>query len=301
MAKFLIADQTQTPKLLSMKSPRPIDLLNKTVSTAGLTLTLDVAYGPAPRDRIDFYRPRGATNLPVIVFFYGGSWQWGHRRDYRFIAALLARQGFLVAVPDYRLYPEVKFPAFLQDCAGAVAYVADHARDFGGNPDELFLAGHSAGAYNAVMLALDAELLGEKGIDTSQLAGVVGLSGPYDFLPLRDADIKDIFSPPADAKVTQPINFARENAPPLFLAHGGADTTVLPRNMTALAARLRQHGSVVETKIYPKLGHVGMILAALPFLAWRAPVLRDALAFIAACRAGEHEAARSEAGASMVG
>jgi len=284
-----------------MDFPRPIDILNKTVSTAGLELTLDVAYGPAPRERIDFYRPRGAKNLPVIVFFYGGSWQWGHRRDYRFIAAILARQGFLVAIPDYRLYPEVRFPAFLEDCAGTVAYVAAHAREFGGNPAELFLAGHSAGAYNAVMLALNAKFLAEKGVSTSQLAGVVGLSGPYDFLPLRDADIKDIFSPPADPKVTQPIMFARENAPPIFLAHGGSDTTVLPRNMTALAARLRRHGSVVETKIYPNLGHAGMILAVLPFLAWRAPVLKDVLAFIAACRAGEHEAARSEVGAAMLG
>jgi acetyl esterase/lipase len=284
-----------------MTLSRPIDLLNKMVSCAGLALTLNVAYGPAPRDRIDFYGPRDTSGLPVIVFFYGGSWQWGHRRDYRFIAALLAKQGFLVAVPDYRLYPEVKFPEFLQDCAAAVAYIADHAGQFGGNPAEMFLAGHSAGAYNAVMLALNGAILGEKGVNTSQLAGVIGLSGPYDFLPLRDADIKDIFSPPADPKVTQPIHFARENAPPLFLAHGGADTTVLPRNMTALAARLRRHGSVVETKIYPKLGHVGMLLAALPVLAWRAPVLSDALTFIAACRAGEYQAARSEMGAAMLG
>jgi acetyl esterase/lipase len=284
-----------------MMFPRPIDLINKTVSLAGLDVTLDIAYGPAPRDKIDIYRPRLAANLPVIVFFYGGSWQWGHRRDYQFIAALLARHGFVVAVPDYRLYPEVKFPAFLHDCAGAVAHVVNHAAAFGGDSAALFLAGHSAGAYNAVMLALDNNFLGEKGVKTTQLAGVIGLSGPYDFLPLRDPEIKAIFSPPADAKVTQPITFARENAPPLFLAHGGADTTVLPRNMTALAARLRQLGSAVETKIYPNLGHVGMILAVLPFLRWRAPVLRDVLAFIAACQAGEHEASGSEVGAPMVG
>ncbi len=287
--------------MLLMKFPRPIDLLNKTVSLKHLNVTLDVTYGPAPRDKIDIYRPRHAANLPVIVFFYGGSWQWGHRRDYQFIAALLAQQGFVVAVPDYRLYPEVKFPAFLQDCAGAVSYVLTHALEFGGNPGELFLAGHSAGAYNAVMLALDANYLRDKGVNTAQLAGVIGLSGPYDFLPLRDREIKDIFSPPEDAKKTQPITFASENAPPLFLAHGGADTTVLPRNMTALAARLRQHGSVVETKIYPKIGHVGMILAILPSLTWRAPILKDVLGFIAACRAGEHETSRSEVGAPMVG
>jgi acetyl esterase/lipase len=119
----------------------------------------------------------------------------------------------------------VKFPAFLEDCAGATAFVLNNAERYGGNPAELFLAGHSAGAYNAVMLALNGDLLGNKGVKSSQLAGVIGLSGPYDFLPLRDPDIKDIFSPPADPKITQPITYAREHAPPLFLAHGGADTT----------------------------------------------------------------------------
>jgi acetyl esterase/lipase len=301
MKAFRIAERRRWFKSLFMKLPRPIDLINKTVSLTGLNVTLDVAYGPAPRDKIDFYRPNGTSNVPVIVFFYGGSWQWGHRRDYQFIAALLARQGFVVAVPDYRLYPEVKFPSFLNDCASAVSFVLNHAADFGGDSASLFLAGHSAGAYNAVMLALDDRFLREMGVKTAQLAGVIGLSGPYDFLPLRDPEIKDIFSPPADSAVTQPITFARENAPPLFLAHGAADTTVLPRNMTALAARLRQHGGAVEAKIYPKIGHVGMILAALPVLNWRAPLLKDILGFIAACRAGDHAASRSEVGAPMVG
>jgi acetyl esterase/lipase len=284
-----------------LKLPRPVDLLNKSIGVAGLTVSRDVAYGSGPRDLIDIYRPTNANDLPVIVFFYGGSWQWGHRRDYAFIAALLAKHGFVVAVPDYRLYPDVRFPEFLKDCASATAFVLRHARAYGGDPDALFLAGHSAGAYNAVMIALNPDFLADKGVRTEQLMGVVGLSGPYDFLPLRDADIKDIFSPPSDMSLTQPIAYARENSPPLFLAHGGADTTVLPRNTTALAARLRQHGSVVETKIYPNLGHIGMILATLPYLAWRAPVLNDALAFMAACRAGDHVAGGSEVGAGMVG
>jgi acetyl esterase/lipase len=284
-----------------LKLPRPVDLVNKSVGVAGLTVSRDVAYGPAPRDMIDFYRPEGAKDLPVIVFFYGGSWQWGHRRDYSFIAALLARQGFVVAVPDYRLYPDVRFPEFLKDCASATAYVFQNARQYGGDPAALFLAGHSAGAYNAVMIALNPDFLADRGVGTDHVKGVVGLSGPYDFLPLRDPDIKDIFSTPSDMSLTQPITYARENSPPLFLAHGGADTTVLPRNTTALAARLRQHGSFVETKIYPKLGHIGMILAALPYLSWRAPVLKDALAFMAACRAGEVAASGSEVGAGMVG
>jgi acetyl esterase/lipase len=277
--------------------PRPVELVNKSVGTAGLSITRDVAYGPGDREVMDVYRPHGAAGLPVIVFFYGGSWQWGHRADYQFVAALLAKRGFVVAVPDYRLYPEVRFPDFLSDCAAAVMHVMDHASAYGGNTAEVFLAGHSAGAYNAVSLALNGAYLQSRGGSPDMLAGVIGLAGPYDFLPLRDKVIKDIFSPPSDIRLTQPITFARDGAPPLFLAHGGADVTVLPRNTTALAARLRQAGSVVDTRIYPKLGHIGILLSALPYFSWRAPVLKDALAFITACRGGEHCGTRTEVSA----
>jgi acetyl esterase/lipase len=281
--------------------PRPVDLLNKTVSLAGLEVTRDITYGPAARDRIDIYRPRRAVKLPVIVFFYGGSWQFGHRNEYSFAAGLLAKAGFIVAVPDYRLYPQVKFPEFLEDCAAAAAFIIKNIADYGGDPGQIFLMGHSAGAYNAVMLALAPQFLNAHGSSPAELAGAIGLSGPYDFLPLRDPVIKDIFSPPADIKTTQPITYAHEAAPPLLLLHGGDDITVLPRNTTALGAKLRQMGGVVETKIYPKLGHIGMILAILPYLSWRAPVLKDVLGFIAACRGCEFSPGGSEITTSVIG
>jgi acetyl esterase/lipase len=267
--------------------PRPVDLVNKSVSLAGLEVSRDISYGAAKRDKIDIYRPRDAARLPVIVFFYGGSWQFGHRAEYGFAAAVLAKNGFVVAVPDYRLYPQVKFPEFLSDCAAATAFIIENIADYGGDPGQVYVMGHSAGAYNAVMLALAPQFLAAQGVSTSAIAGVIGLSGPYDFLPLRDPIIKDIFSPPEDIKATQPITYARAGAPPLFLLHGGADVTVLPRNTTALAARLRQAGGRVEARIYPKIGHIGMITACLPYLAWRARVLRDVLDFIAACREQE--------------
>jgi acetyl esterase/lipase len=281
--------------------PRPIEILNKSVRISGLAITRDIAYGPGPRDKLDVYRPEGAAGLPVIVFFYGGSWQWGNRADYQFMAAVLAKKGFVVAVPDYRLYPEAKFPAFLNDCAAASVFIITNASSYGGDARQVFLAGHSAGAYNAVSLALNGAFLEAHGSSPDALSGVIGLCGPYDFLPIRDPVIKDIFSPPSDIRLTQPITFAREGTPPMFLAHGGADLTVLPRNATALAARLRQAGSVVETRIYPKLGHIGLLLAALPYFSWRAPVLKDSLAFIASCRAGEHSAARPELSAPVQG
>ncbi len=237
----------------------------------------------------------------MIVFFYGGSWQTGARSEYGFVAARLARRGFVVAVPDYRLFPEAVFPAFLEDAASAVAWMFRHASEFGGNPAELFLIGHSAGAYNAVMLALAPEYLRGAGLEAARLTGVIGLAGPYDFLPLGSGVLRRIFEHGNDVARTQPINLARGDAPPLFLLTGGADTSVLPRNSTALAARLRALGGVVETRIYPKLGHVGIILAVLSLLRWRAPVMRDMLGFIAACRAGDYVPTHSDASERMIG
>jgi acetyl esterase/lipase len=233
----------------------------------------------------------------MILFFYGGSWQDGARGDYAFIGKLLARQGFVVAVADYRLFPEARFPAFLEDCAAAAQFLLAHGAAYGGDTGAMFLMGHSAGAYNAVMLALhpDYAALSEC------LAGVIGLAGPYDFLPLKDPALQAIFAEPADIRDTQPVTFAHGDAPALFLATGGADVTVKPRNTSALAAKLRQLGAAVETRVYPKLGHIGIVTALLPGLRWRAPVLRDVLGFIAACRAGEFFAPHSERSSTMIG
>jgi acetyl esterase/lipase len=278
--------------------PRPIDVLNRVVGSAGVRVTRGLAFGENARQALDIYYParrRGA--LPLLVFFYGGSWQEGARADYAFIGNLLVRRGFVVAVADYRLFPEARFPAFLEDCAAATQYVLDHGADYGGDTKTVFLMGHSAGAYNALMLALhpDYAALAER------LTGVIGLAGPYDFLPLKDPAYQAIFSPPADIRDTQPITFAHGDAPALFLATGGADVTVLPRNTAALAAKLRQLGAAVETRVYPKLSHVGIVLSLLPWFRWQAPVLRDVLDFCAACRAGAFFAPHSERSSTVIG
>jgi acetyl esterase/lipase len=272
--------------------PRPIDILNKTVSLDGLHVTSRIAYGKHARQKLDIYAPADAqTSLPVLVFFYGGSWQSGDRADYRFAAGALARRGFVVVVPDYRLYPEVKFPGFLHDSGAAVIWVANNISQYMGKPVEIFLLGHSAGAYNAVMLALAPDYL-DTGV---RLAGVIGLSGPYDFLPLKDPKLKDLFSSPRDIRQTQPIIHANAAAPPMLLASGAADTTVMPRNTTALAARLRCYGVSAQAKIYPGLGHIGMLLTLLPYCSWRAPVLRDVLDFVSACRSDAGRATEESA------
>jgi acetyl esterase/lipase len=276
--------------------PRPIDLINKTVRLGGVKASRNVAYGEHPRQVLDIYTPQ-ATNgpHPVIVFFYGGSWQRGVRGDYGFVAARLAACGYTVVVPDYRIYPETRYPGFLEDCTAAVDWVTRGIDAYGGDGGVVFLLGHSAGAYNAVMVALGAGAIDAR----APVAGVIGLAGPYDFLPLKDPVIKAIFASP-DLTETQPITHAHGDAPPMFLASGARDRVVLPRNTTALAARLRQTGGVVETRIYPKLGHIGILLTILPYFAWRAPVWRDVLGFIEDCRAGILVRPHSEIAASMV-
>jgi len=264
--------------------PRPIDLINKTVGLAGVRVSRGIAYGAKARQVLDIYTPVGASGpWPVIVFFYGGSWQSGARGDYGFVAARLAARGFVVVVPDYRIYPETRFPGFVEDCAASVDWVARGIGGYDGDGDAVFLLGHSAGAYNAVMVALGA---GARDPLVPRVAGVIGLAGPYDFRPIKDPVLQAIFASAAALSQTQPITHAHGEAPPMFLATGGRDRMVLPRNSTALAARLRALGGVVETRIYPSLGHIDILLTILPYFAWRAPVWRDVLGFIADCRAG---------------
>jgi acetyl esterase/lipase len=226
------------------------------------------------------YRPRtwrtGQTALPIIVFFYGGSWQEGERAGYAFAARGFADAGFVVAVPDYRLVPEVRFPAFLEDAAAAVRWVRANAARLGGDPDRIVLVGHSAGAYNAAMLAVDERWLGA---DRRAVRGLVGLGGPYDFLPLDIPVTIAAFGQERDAASTQPVTFASAGDPPALLLHGALDTTAYPRNSERLAALLRAAGVDARVKLYPKVGHVGIVTAlARPFRG-RAPVLEDAVAF----------------------
>jgi acetyl esterase/lipase len=263
--------------LLLLARCAPVDLLNATVPTSGLTITRDIAYGSEPRQKLDVYRPDNARDLPVVVFLYGGSWRSGSKAMYPFVAATMARAGAVVVVPDYRLYPQVTYPDFLRDCAAATAWAQAHAATYGGS-DAVFLMGHSAGAYNAVMLGLDPEWLRAAGSGAARIAGVIGLAGPYDFLPITDQEVVPVFPDPTPA--TQPITYAGAGKPPLLLVTGDKDTQVRPRNTSALAARINQDGGVAETIYYKGLGHIGLVISIAPILQWRAPVLRDVMAFV---------------------
>lgn len=242
----------------------------------------DAPFGPHPRQKLDLYAPASARTggaAPIIVFIYGGSWRHGDRTDYNFLGSAFAAQGFLTAIPNYRLVPEVRFPSFVEDCAAAVRWVADNAANHGGDPSRIVLVGHSAGAYNAMMLALDAHFLNEAGVGRAAVKGAVGLAGPYDFLPFDVAATRNAFGQAPDPQLTQPVHFARADAPPLLLLWGEDDTTVGPRNIASLERAMRGAGGDVATKIYPGIDHIEIMLAlSRPFRA-KAPVLADVLAF----------------------
>jgi len=239
------------------------------------------AYGPLPRQRLDVYAPRQMTVArPVAIFFYGGGWEKGRKWDYGWVAQALAARGYVVVMPDYRLYPSVRFPEFLKDGAQAIRWAVDHAGAYGGDVSRIVLLGHSAGAYNAVMLGLDDRYLRAAGVEPSRIRGVVGLAGPYDFLPLR-GHRAEIFGAAADPQETQPSQFISPASPPMLLATGAEDAVVDPSDTETLARRLGEQGAKVEVKVYPGVGHNELMAAISRPFRDRAEVLQDVTEFMA--------------------
>jgi len=231
---------------------------------------------------LDVWRPAGdaSASRPVLIFWYGGGWVKGDRRAYAFAARAFAKAGFVVMVPDYRKVPGVRFPAFLQDGAQAVKWTRDHIAEYGGDPGRIALAGHSAGAYTVAMLALDRRWLEAEGVDPRIVKAGVGLSGPYDFYPFTSKRSIDAMHGVADPALTQPIRFARADAPPLLLITSSADTVVRPRNAINLAARLQALGAPVTLRNYPGLTHEQVVMAlSVPFRG-KGPTLADSVNFL---------------------
>ena len=249
----------------------------------GQALARDIAFGPAARHRLDIYAPpRDGTRRPVILFIYGGSWSSGSKETYGFVGSALAARGFVTVIADYRLVPEVRFPGFVEDGALALRFIRQSIATYGGDPQRIFVLGHSAGAYNAVMLALDPRFLASAGVPSGTIRRVAALSGPYDFLPLDHPSTIAAFGQARDLARTQPVNLARRGAPPMLLGTGTADTTVLPRNSEALARRLQTAGARVELRRYEGVGHPGTILAFNTLFGGTAPTLADVTRFFGA-------------------
>ena len=257
----------------------PLHTFNTLVpkDSASREVASDLPYGEHPRQQLDIYAPAGgAEDLPVIVFFYGGSWHSGTRHGYDFAGRALAAQGFVVVMPDYRLVPEVRFPGFVEDAAMAVRWARANVADYGGDPSRIVLSGHSAGAYNAAMLAYDERWLGE---DHASIRGFVGLAGPYDFLPLDTDSTRAAFGQWPELPETQPVSWAGAGDPPALLLHGADDTTVKPRNATSLESVLAEAGVDARVVEYPQVDHIDILIRLSRPLRSRTPVLDDLAAF----------------------
>ncbi|WP_298812041.1 alpha/beta hydrolase [uncultured Sphingomonas sp.] len=268
---------------LFVPAPRVLSWLDAATGGGhGVELVGDAVPFGRDRQTLDVWRPAATASgkRPVVVFIYGGGWANGDRRSYAFAARAFARAGFVVVVPDYRKVPMVRFPAFVQDGAAAVHWVRDHVADYGGDPARVALAGHSAGAYNAVMLALDRRWLRAEGVDPAIVKAAVGLSGPYDFYPFDKPRSRAAMLGVTDPRATQPISFARADAPPLLLVTSSRDTQVRPYNAYHLFERVKAAGGRAKLVEHDGLSHENVVMAlSVPFRRL-APVLEESVSFI---------------------
>jgi len=245
------------------------------VPRTGYTLEADLPYGRLPRQRLDYYAPAvPRADGKTVLFFYGGAWRQGNKADYLFLGQALASRGIGVVVADYRLFPDVRYPAFIQDGALAVGW---SARRFGS--ERLFLMGHSAGAYIASMLAANTTYLRAVAVDRLKLGGLIGIAGPYDFQPRNYRWLRDIFDD-ADNAAIQPITHATAPLPSALLLHGADDHLVAPRNSERLAAAWQTARAPVELKLYEKVDHLTIVGAFADVLQGRAPTRTDVLAWL---------------------
>ena len=263
------------------------DVLNIIIPSSGYTIHKDIAYGDKPRQKLDIYVPEKPDAAhSVIVFYYGGAWLRGYKELYKFVGQAFTSKGYTVVVVDYRLYPDVYFPDFLNDGAQSLAWVHKNIGEYGADPAHVYLAGHSAGGYIAVMLTLNERYLKAAGGKQDWIKGAIGIAGPYDFLPFTDPKIKDIFSKSDDAS-TQPLTFARKNTPPLLLITAEHDDEVWPKNTINLAKKMSDLGNPVQVKTYPDVGHIGIVLSLAYGFRSKAPTLEDIDAFVRATNAAK--------------
>jgi len=265
----------------------PLGALDLLTPRSDTRVLADIEYGPHGGQRLDLYLPADlsgqAEKSPgsAIVFFHGGRWSYGRKEEYRFVAEALVARGHAVAVCDYRKYPAVRFPAFVEDGAAAMAWAFRHLPGHGIDPDLVFLMGHSAGAHIAALATMDRRYGEAEGIDPDRIAGLVLMSGPFDFFPIRGEDLRDIFGPEEHHRETQPLRFVRRGLPPMLLLHGRRDRTVFPSSSARMASAVREQGGRAKTVFYDFLTHTN-ILAALSdrigFLV--APVLDDITTFV---------------------
>lgn len=253
------------------------------VPATGFTVAADIAYGADPRQKLDIYTPRAGAPKGTVLYLYGGSWKSGTKALYRFLGQALTGRGYQVVVADYRLYPAVRYPAFVEDGARALGWVKANIAAYGGRPDRLFLMGHSAGGYNAAMLAIDGSWLAPYGIKPGDLKGAVLLAPPLSFDPRKTESVADVFADTADIETARPVKLAAAGAraaPHFLLMHGTADDTVAVWNSENFAKAVNDAGGRATLKTYAGTGHLGVVTCFAWALRWRQSCLEDATGFM---------------------
>jgi acetyl esterase/lipase len=294
---FLAALTVTAAAVLSACSP--IEVLNGLVPEDTYQFQGGIAYGAAPRQQLDVYQPLPATQpargtRPLVVFFFGGTWSSGDRASYRFVGEALAARGAVVVIPDYGLSPAFTYPVFVRDSALAVKWALDNAAQLGADPKQVYVMGHSSGGYNAAMVALDDRWLGEFGASPKQLAGWIGLAGPYDFLPIGNPQARVAFSWPDTPRDSQPLAHVAAGSPRALLLAASKDTLVDPdRNTGQMATALRAAGVPVQVRLFDSLSHVTLIGVFARPLQWLGgPVLPPVMDFLGLASVLSHKGAR---------
>jgi acetyl esterase/lipase len=244
---------TNTPR---SEAGSALYILSNTSGLEGTQRLEGIAYGAHPRQKLDVYVPTGtqAAAKGIVVFGYGGGYTDGNRDEYRFIGQVFASLGLVTVVYDYRLFPEVRFPTYLEDAALAVRWAYDHAGDYGADKYAMLLAGHSAGAHIAALLATNPKYLEAVQMQPRQLGLVLALGGGYQFWNAQTGfispDIAQVMQGAAPLE-TQPIEFISPFSANMVLMHGSQDQVLPIGQARAFAARAKQVGADVTLLEYP--------------------------------------------------
>ena len=240
----------------------------------------DIAYGDEAWQKLDIYVPQNAKSkkLPVVTFFYGGRWTDGSKGMYQFVGQAFADEGYIVVIPDYSKYPDVKFPVFVEDAAAAIAWTYKNIEKYNGDRQNFFVTGHSSGAHIGSLAFADERYLKKYDLKPNIVTAFAGKAGPYDFIPEAD-DLKDIFGPPEKYPQMQVTSFIDGTEPPMLLLWGEQDKAVWARNHKRLSEKINKEGGRVEVKTYEELNHVEIIGSLTWFWRSKASVFNDIITF----------------------
>jgi acetyl esterase/lipase len=245
---------------LTACTPLQFALVNVPALTYDGQISKDVPYGELTRQKLDIYVPNiDQETFPVVVFFHGGRWTDGSKEQYKFVGMTLSNMGYVVVMPNTRLYPDVKFPTFAEDAAKSVAWVHKNIASYKGNQN-LFISGHSSGAHLGALIIADNAYLAAYELKPNIVNAFAGISGPYDFVP-KAADINDMFGPAENFPNMVVTNFIDGDEPPMLLIYTAEDTTVHPRNLALLKAGVEKANGKVEAITYETGGHAAPVAA----------------------------------------